>query len=73
MSRGSKCITVPNYAAIGETVAMAIFRLLKMAAAAIQAAAMLDIEKVGILRVGRVKRVNMHHSAKFRDDWSNHC
>ena len=45
---------------------MAIFRFFKMAAAAI-----LDFENFKFLTVAAVKRVEMHHHAKFRQNRSN--
>jgi len=38
-----------------------------------EAAAILDFLKVGILGVGNVKKVNLHQNAKFRDYQSNGC
>ena len=45
---------------------MAIFQFFKMAAAAI-----LDFENFKFLTVGAVKRVEMHHRAKFRQNRPN--
>jgi len=45
---------------------MAIFRFFNMAAAAI-----LDFENFKILTVGAVKRFDLHHRAKFRQNRSN--
>jgi len=45
---------------------MAIFRFFKMAAAAI-----LDFRNVKVLTVGAVKRVELHHCAKFRQNRLN--
>ena len=45
---------------------MVIFRFFKMAAAAI-----LDFENFKILTVGAVKRVDLHHRAKFHQNRSN--
>ena len=47
---------------------MTIFQFFKMAAADI-----LDFQNLGILGVGKFKRVKMHHRAKFRGDQSNSC
>jgi len=47
---------------------MAIFRIFKMAAAAI-----LNCKNVEILGVRRLNTVKMRHCAKFGDDRSNHC
>ena len=45
---------------------MAIIRFFKMAAAAI-----LDFENLKFLTVGAVKRVELHHRAKFRQNRLN--
>ena len=45
---------------------MAIFQLFKMAAAAI-----LDFENFKFLTVGAVKRFELHHCAKFRQNRRN--
>ena len=45
---------------------IAIFRFFKMAAAAI-----LDFENFKFLTVGAVKRVELHHPAKFSQNRSN--
>ena len=45
---------------------MAIFRFSKMAAAAI-----LDFQNFKLLTVGQLKRVEVHHPAKFRRNWWN--
>jgi len=53
---------------------MAIFRFLKMAAAAIinlAAAAILDFRNFNFLTVGTIKWVKVHHDAKFRQNHSN--
>jgi len=47
---------------------MAIFRFFKMAAAAI-----LDLQNVKFLTVGRLKRVELLRRAKFGRNRSNHC
>ena len=54
---------MPNLVKIGRNAAeiMAIIRFFKMAAAAI-----LDFENLKFLTVGAVKRVELHHLAKFR-------
>jgi len=62
VSRGSKCVTVPNFPAI-ETAAEIGAYGNKMAAAAV-----LDCQNVGILRFGRVKRVKIRYCDKFRCD-----
>jgi len=46
---------------------MAIFRFSKMAAAAI-----LDFQNFKLLTVGQLKSVEMHHPAKFGQNWSKH-
>jgi len=46
---------------------MAIFRFSNMAAAAI-----LDFKKLKFLAVGKIKRIVLHHRAKFRQNWSNY-
>ena len=46
---------------------MAIFRFFKMAAAAI-----LDFRNFKFLTVGAVKRVELHHRAKFSQNRFNH-
>jgi len=45
---------------------MAIFRFFKMAAAAI-----FDFENFKFLTIGAVRRVELHHLAKFRQNCSN--
>ena len=46
---------------------MAIFQFSKMAAGAI-----LDFQNFKLLTVGQLKRVEMHHPAKFGRNWSKH-
>jgi len=64
-SRGSKCIILPYFVNIGWTTAE-IWRFFKMAAAAI-----LDFWNFKFLTVGTVKRVKLHHHAKFRRNRSS--
>jgi len=47
---------------------MRIFDLFKMAATSV-----LDFQNIDILTLKRVKYVNVHHNAKFPDDWSKRC
>jgi len=60
-----KCITMPDFAVLGQIVE--IWRFLKMTAAAI-----LDFYIFEILTVGTVKRINVHHHTKFSGDRSDH-
>ena len=61
---------MPNFAAIGQTVAekWQFFRFFKMAAASI-----LHFQNVEILGVARLKTTKMRHRAKFRADRPNSC
>jgi len=65
----SKCINVPNFAAIGQAVAeiWSFFDFLD------GGRRHLGFSKSGILGVGRVKSVIMRHRAKFCGDRSSHC
>ena len=66
-SKGSNCVSVPNFVAIGPTVAeMEIFRFFKMADAAI-----LDFSNLKFLTVGRLKSAELRHLAKLGQNRSN--
>ena len=69
LSRRSNCLIVPNLVKIARTAAeiwQFFFRFFKMAAAAI-----LDLWNFKFLMVWAVKRVDLHHHAKFRQNRSN--
>ena len=64
--RGSKCVTVPNFASTGQAVGH--FSIFKMAAAVF-----LNFQNLEILVAGTVKRIKQRHLAKFRINRSNRC